>query len=282
MGSAVPGHETSALLVGPGERLEALFPGETDRAGTPAAALEQMANKHYDVVVVNHATDRELTEHHLSYLRTAKGLHPDSRLIVLAPNTVTANAIEELRQGTFAYFSEPFDLRAVKEAILLAIQLPNRSEGIEVLSAVPDFITVRLRCSLETADRLTQFMRELPGELSEKDRRALSEAFREMLLNAIEHGGKLNPNEWVRVSRIRTGRTILYHIKDPGEGFAREDLKHAALNNPPEDPVAHVEYRNSLDMRPGGFGMLIASQLVDEVIYNQKGNEVILIKHLAH
>ncbi len=33
-------------------------------------------------------------------------------------------------------------------------------------------------------------------------------------------------------------------------------------------------------MRPGGFGMLITSQAVDEVIYNQKGNEVILIKHL--
>jgi hypothetical protein len=33
-------------------------------------------------------------------------------------------------------------------------------------------------------------------------------------------------------------------------------------------------------MRPGGFGMLITSHFVDEVIYNQKGNEVILIKHV--
>ena len=30
----------------------------------------------------------------------------------------------------------------------------------------------------------------------------------------------------------------------------------------------------------GGFGMLIAQKLVDEVIYNQKGNEVILVKYL--
>lgn len=281
MDSAVAGQGVSALLVGPAERLDALFPSGVDRADGPAAALDRMARQEYDVVLVNHAPERELTEDRLSYLRTAKAMHPDSRLIVLAPHTITANAMEELRQGTFAYFSDPFDLRAVREAILLAIQLPNRSEGIEVLSAVPDFITVRMRCSLDTADRITQFMKELPGELSEKDRRALSEAFREMLLNAIEHGGKLDPNEWVRVSRIRTERAILYHIKDPGEGFAREDLRHAALNNPPEDPVAHVEYRNSLSMRPGGFGMLIASQLVDEVIYNQKGNEVILIKHLA-
>jgi anti-sigma regulatory factor (Ser/Thr protein kinase) len=33
-------------------------------------------------------------------------------------------------------------------------------------------------------------------------------------------------------------------------------------------------------MRMGGFGMLIARKLVDEVIYNQKGNEVILVKYL--
>ena len=30
----------------------------------------------------------------------------------------------------------------------------------------------------------------------------------------------------------------------------------------------------------GGFGMLMTKKLVDEVIYNQKGNEVILVKHL--
>jgi anti-sigma regulatory factor (Ser/Thr protein kinase) len=38
--------------------------------------------------------------------------------------------------------------------------------------------------------------------------------------------------------------------------------------------------REAENMRAGGFGMLITSQLVDEVIYNQKGNEVILIKHV--
>ena len=41
-----------------------------------------------------------------------------------------------------------------------------------------------------------------------------------------------------------------------------------------------MEIRDAENIRPGGFGMLIASQSVDEVIYNQKGNEVILIKHL--
>jgi anti-sigma regulatory factor (Ser/Thr protein kinase) len=105
-------------------------------------------------------------------------------------------------------------------------------------------------------------------------------AFREMLLNGIEHGGKLNPEEWLRVSRIRTKRTLVYHIHDPGDGFSRDHLDHAAVAHP-EDPIAHIACREEAGIRPGGFGMLITSKLVDEVIYNQQGNEVVLIKYLT-
>src|ERR1051325_1299840 len=99
-------------------------------------------------------------------------------------------------------------------------------------------------------------------------------------MNAIEHGGKLDPNEWVTVSRVRTRDTIIYHISDPGEGFSRSDLRHAAIANPPGDPTAHMEIREAENLRPGGFGMLITTQAVDQVIYNQKGNEVILVKNI--
>jgi hypothetical protein len=34
-------------------------------------------------------------------------------------------------------------------------------------------------------------------------------------------------------------------------------------------------------MRPGGFGVLLAQQLVDEMIFNEFGNEVLLIKHVS-
>jgi anti-sigma regulatory factor (Ser/Thr protein kinase) len=64
------------------------------------------------------------------------------------------------------------------------------------------------------------------------------------------------------------------------EGFSRADLKHAAISNPPEHPTAHMEKRMAEDMRPGGFGMLITNHSVDEVIYNENGNEVTLIKRL--
>jgi anti-sigma regulatory factor (Ser/Thr protein kinase) len=69
-------------------------------------------------------------------------------------------------------------------------------------------------------------------------------------------------------------------IKDPGDGFTLEEVKHAAIANPPDDPLAHVKMRNDEGMRPGGYGVMLAKHLVDELIYGEKGNEVLLVKYL--
>jgi anti-sigma regulatory factor (Ser/Thr protein kinase)/CheY-like chemotaxis protein len=284
MASAVSERVVSVLLVGPADELESLLPGEiprrVDRAETPAAAIVGLAGRRYDVVLINHTAEGDVTEEQLGYLRAVRAIRPESKFILLVSHTTIRKVIEAMRHGMFAYFSRPFDPFAVREAIAQALSLSTWRDGIEVLSAAPDFISVRLRCSMETADRLAHFMKELPSALPDEERTELSMAFREMLLNAIEHGGKLDPSEWVRVSRVRTRRTIVYYIHDPGQGFSREALKHAAISNPPEDPTAHMEIRMAENMRAGGFGMLITRQLVDEVIYNQQGNEVILVKHL--
>ena len=69
-------------------------------------------------------------------------------------------------------------------------------------------------------------------------------------------------------------------ISDPGEGFTLDEIPHAAIANPADHPVRRVEFLNAQGMRPGGFGVLLAQRLVDQLIYNQQGNEVVLIKYL--
>jgi anti-sigma regulatory factor (Ser/Thr protein kinase)/CheY-like chemotaxis protein len=284
MGPAVLERPISVLVVGPGTELQAMLPAElavdVDRARGPADAIVRLARKAYDLILIDHTADGDLTEEQVGYLRALQAIRPRTKTVVLASHTTTRKVIEALRHGVAAYFSKPFDAPAIRDAIAQALSVPHWTEGIELLSAEPDFISLRLRCHLHTADRLAQFMKEVPCELGDDERAELATALREMLLNAIEHGGKLNPNEWVRVSRVRTRRAIVYHIEDPGEGFSRSALKHAAVCNPPDDPVAHVEVREAENLRPGGFGMLIASHSVDEVIYSQAGNEVILVKYL--
>jgi len=123
-------------------------------------------------------------------------------------------------------------------------------------------------------------VRELPSDLDPDQRELIATAFRELLLNAVEHGGHLDPEKTVDLSYIRTTRAIVYYIRDPGEGFSMDTLAHAAVANTEEEPFRHVELRRKMGIRPGGFGLLMTKSFADELIYSAKGNEVILIKYL--
>src|SRR5581483_10882206 len=79
---------------------------------------------------------------------------------------------------------------------------------------------------------------------------------------------------------IRFRRMVLYRIADPGPGFRFEDLTHAAVSYAPEDRLQYVDKRLEKGLRPGGFGILMAQAMVDELIYNEVHNEVVFVKYL--
>ena len=69
-------------------------------------------------------------------------------------------------------------------------------------------------------------------------------------------------------------------MKDPGEGFSLDEVSHAAIMNPASDPIRHAAIREKQGLRPGGFGILLTQKIIDELIYGEMGNEVVLIKYL--
>jgi anti-sigma regulatory factor (Ser/Thr protein kinase) len=105
-------------------------------------------------------------------------------------------------------------------------------------------------------------------------------AFREMLMNAIEHGAHFQAAQHVEISYLRAKHMVLCRVKDPGEGFSLKEMSHAAIMNPPSDPIRHEAIREQQGLRPGGFGILETQNIIDELIYGEKGNEVVLIKYL--
>ena len=88
---------------------------------------------------------------------------------------------------------------------------------------------------------------------------AINYAFSELLGNAIEHGGKLDPDKRITVNILRLKHAVICRIKDPGNGFDPSQLEHAAVNNPVDDPFHHVGAREEKGLRPGGFGILLTN-----------------------
>jgi len=215
----------------------------------------------------------------LELLRKIRRVRPHVRLIILTDESTPTDVIASMRERAFSYFSKPFSAESLAEMVRIAILDPAWDDGIEVVSATPDWIAVIARCDKGTADRLVQFFQEM-ADLPDGERSDVAAAFREILLNAIEHGGNFDPTQFVEISYVRAQKMVICRIKDPGQGFSLDELHHAAIKNPGDDPIRHILLREAQGLRPGGYGILLARHLVDELIYGEKGNEVLLIKYL--
>ena len=79
-------------------------------------------------------------------------------------------------------------------------------------------------------------------------RESVGLALRELLLNAVESGGQLDPTQRVRVLRRRARGVLVYRI-------------------------AHMHVRGREGTRAGGFGLMRVKAIADELVYNARGNE---------
>lgn len=217
----------------------------------------------------------------IELLRQMRQVRPHLKLIILTQQSTPSAVLASIRAHAFSHFSGPFDPRSLTEMIERALQELAWDDGIDVIAARPEWIVLQLKCRMTTVERVLQFMEELRAELPDKERHEIGTAFREMLLNAIEYGGKFDPEQYVEVSRICTTHAVIYIIRDPGEGFSFSSLPHSAVSNTADEPFAHVGYREQHGMRPGGFGILLTKGLVDELLYSERGNEVFMIKNLT-
>jgi anti-sigma regulatory factor (Ser/Thr protein kinase)/ActR/RegA family two-component response regulator len=240
-------------------------------------ALQRIRSGPVDVVVTDPETSVRAD---LAFAREVRQTRPGVRLIVLAPAASPEEVIAAIRAHVFACYCAPFDHGEIAGMVMQALDQPAWEDGIQIVSGLSNWFTLRVSCRLLTAERLINFMTQLRSDLPDTERDLLIAAFREMLINAMEHGAGFDSRKVVEVTAAKTARAIVYHFRDPGNGFSKESLTHAARTPIMDDVEASAEERAARALRPGGFGMLIARQVADELVYNEPGNEVILIKHI--
>ncbi len=215
----------------------------------------------------------------LELLRRARTLRPNLKVIVTG-EADAARVAEAIRRRAYSYFHIPAAGGALADMVRRALGSESWKNDIGVISARPEWVTLSVRCRMEAAERTTQFLRELFASAPAQACEDAAVAFRELLLNAIEHGGQYNPKKRVRVSMLRASRALIVQIHDPGHGFSADMLPHAAISNPEDEPTRHAEIRAAAGRRPGGFGILMSRSLVDELLYNQRGNAVVFVKYV--
>jgi CheY-like chemotaxis protein len=258
----------SALLSGAGHVVET--------AGDGPDALALLRDRTFDIVLLDIGLP---SMSGLDVLAQARALATPPLVIMMTADDTPETVLESVRRQAFRYLRKPFPPATIVEVVNDALA-PAAALSFEVVSAHPKWLELVAPCTLEMADRIQSFVMHLDAHLPEDVREAVAQAFRELLTNAIEWGGKLDPNRKVRISCVRAKKMLFYKIADPGTGFNIDGLRHAAISNPADDPIRHLIVREEKGLRPGGFGLAMTRSLVDELIYNEARNEVIFVKYL--
>ncbi|MBS1809274.1 MAG: response regulator [Acidobacteria bacterium] len=210
----------------------------------------------------------------------ATHLHSKMKTIVMTQVKSPETAIAALQHHVCELLFKPFSVAELRDTVHSALAAPELTDNIEIISAKPDWLALKIPCHLGAMQPLYRVITNLDLTLDSELRESIGIAFRELLQNAIEHGCKCKTGKYVEVSYVRLKRAIVCHIKDPGKGFKLDELEHAAISNPADAPYSHLDKRAEIGMRPGGFGLMLAQQMVDEMVYNETHNEVMFVKYL--
>jgi anti-sigma regulatory factor (Ser/Thr protein kinase)/DNA-binding NarL/FixJ family response regulator len=220
-------------------------------------------------------------EEDLALLHEMRLIRPAIKFIILAPTSTPEDVIAALRAHVFACCTPPFDIQEIADLAREAASSSLRGDDISVLSARPGWVAIRANCRLLTAERLMTFARELSNQIDDFRRYEVMQGLREILLNAMEHGAAFNPDQMIEVTAIRTQRSIVFYVRDPGAGFRTELIRTDVIANPGEDAIAFMHKQKKVEVQySGGFGLLLARGTVDELLYSEIGNEALLIKYL--
>jgi len=248
---------------------------EVSEVADGIAALNAIQEKQFDLVFL------DIWMPHLSGLEVLARIRMGTsrpKVIVTTSDGTSETLLRAVKEQAYDYLSKPFAPRKAVEAAQRALSA-NEEPAIEVLSARPHWVELLIPCTCEAAKRIETFMMQLEADLPDDVRETIASCFRELLFNAVEWGGQLDPNRKVRVAAVRSPRMLMFRIADPGPGFSFEGLSHAAVGQPESDPTAHMSVRAERGIRPGGFGILMTKAGADELLYNEAQNEVMFVKY---
>lgn len=124
--------------------------------------------------------------------------------------------------------------------------------------------------------RIADLLDSLAGmEIGEAARQEVKAVINEIASNAMEWGNRGEPSRRVRVSYALFENEIVLKCEDEGEGF-----DPGLVPDPAASPSEVVHERIQAGKRLGGFGIYLARKLMDRIVYNERGNVVLLSKSL--
>ena len=257
-------------------------------------ALIKIGQSEPDLVV----TDLIMPEvNGLELVASVRERHPLVPVILMTSKGCEEVAVQALQRGAAGYVPKQLVARLLPDTILKILAVSGRQRSHTRLMGCmteTDYAFV-LENDCELIPPMVTYLQESVAQLGtcrEADRTRVGIALEEALANAIFHGNleigselrNLDQDAYyalvekrrneppyrdrrVRVEAAVSASVAMFTVRDEGPGFDPSQLPD------PTDP-ANLE-------KSSGRGILLMRTFMDEVTFNEKGNEVLLVKHIG-
>ncbi len=260
-------------------------------------ALEKISKgNHYDMVLLDFVMPKM---NGLEFLAAVKEINPDIPIMMISGYRTRENTLEALKLGAIGFIKKPFSLNDVLNNLRLVFHTSKSKKDLGPI--IPYLKSGSMEFVFKTKDiepdKVSLYLATHLGEMGFIEGRRISTvalAFNEVLINAVEHGNLELP--------------VNYFLENPGseERESVNDLKNERLQDPAysgKDVIVKYVFHNDetqitiIDEGPGfdteeiveflesddtmssegcGRGLILLKYAVDEVKFNQTGNEVTL------
>lgn len=187
--------------------------------------------------------------------------------------------LDWLARGVSGWITHPYDAEEVLTMVKSVLHLPapvDIDAKMEITAPMQDWVELSAPSHAEYLKRFDRFFQAVHQTgFDPAVKRQISMAIYELGQNAIEWGNRQDVNRRVRIAYCLFEDKLVFKIEDEGEGFKSHDVPDMS-----KDPLGKARARKAEGKRPGGFGMQMIKKVMDSVMYNEKGNVVIVEKKL--
>jgi len=253
------------------------------RLEEPAAAVESARNlstrcngkgESFEIVLWNlespeqfdTAVQKELVE-----------ILPGCDSVVAVAEASEAQVVSLLQAGVTYLWDKADGPEAVRQSFLHLVGLEREvracRSSLEIEYPTRNWVEISAPSESKFVESLAAFVQLLTRtKLPERKRRSLAYALREIGQNAVEWGNANDPRKQIHMSFCILQDRVLVKLEDEGSGFDPAGIPDART-----DPLKMLLKRREEGKRAGGYGLAIVRGLMDKVVFNERGNAVVLV-----
>ena len=242
-------HELGHEVVATGDREQALAREDLDE---------------FDLIISDLTEDEPGGMQLLSEIKRKRLMVP---VVISSDEAQQPGLVKAFKMGAANFLRLPYNkdelLGIVEKTLAYKLRFVD---DLKVLPFVREKIDFELPSDLSLMDGVLHYLIERVSKLGiiKPERSNLFVALDEAFVNAVKHGNRNDPTKLVRITAEISPLEARFTVEDEGEGFNVQEIPD------PCDPANLF--------KSSGRGVLLIYNIMDEVKYNERGNQLTMIK----